>query len=483
VAPAPGQPGGGRVPSDLERGWGGGGDWVGPHGSNARDQSGFFILPDAFDQAGVGRRRVGRPGDGAGLGGDGGEWDGGVPGWARGAFARAPRLGSGPRIEAGDFARAAVQPRPQPAADAVLASLRRHGLGEDCPIFDGLFRFCQLVGGGTLCAARAIASGADSCAVHWAGGLHHAKRSEASGFCYVNDLVLGILELLRAHARVMYVDLDIHHGDGVEEAFWLSDRVLTVSVHKHGDGFFPGSGALDDVGAGAGLGHSVNIPLRDGCDDATFLRCLKPVIRAAMENYRPGAVVVQCGADSLGGDRLGCFSLSVEGHAEAVRFIRSFGLPTIATGGGGYTKAAVARCWAAETAALISASAACEGARPEDASGGGGGSDGERVHGRAGAPFDALGTTEDPALSVWPLPDALPDHLYREYHQPSYSLRAPPAFHVANANGRKRTERIVQVCCERLRALGGAPGVGLGEAPPVGSVPAEEAGEGGWEKG
>ena len=102
-----------------------------------------------------------------------------------------------------------------------------------------------------------------------AGGLHHAKKSEASGFCYVNDIVLAILELLKKHQRVLYIDIDIHHGDGVEEAFYCTDRVMTVSFHKYGE-YFPGTGDIADVGSSDGKHYAVNFPLRDGIDDASY---------------------------------------------------------------------------------------------------------------------------------------------------------------------------------------------------------------------
>ncbi|KAJ7522631.1 hypothetical protein O6H91_18G020400 [Diphasiastrum complanatum] len=102
--------------------------------------------------------------------------------------------------------------------------LLRYNMGEDCPVFDNLFEFCQIYAGGTIDAAHRLNYGLCDIAINWAGGLHHAKKCEASGFCYVNDLVLGILELLKYHARVLYIDIDVHHGDGVEEAFYLTDR-------------------------------------------------------------------------------------------------------------------------------------------------------------------------------------------------------------------------------------------------------------------
>ena len=126
---------------------------------------------------------------------------------------------------------------------------------------------------------------------------------------------------------MLYIDIDIHHGDGVEEAFYTTDRVMTVSFHKFGPGttdrvpFFPGTGDLTDNGAHAAKGYAVNCPLRDGMDDASYEAIFKPVVGEIMKVYQPGAIVLQCGADSLSGDRLGCFNLSLHGHAECVKFV------------------------------------------------------------------------------------------------------------------------------------------------------------------
>ena len=151
--------------------------------------------------------------------------------------------------------------------------------------------------------------------------------------------------------RVLYIDIDIHHGDGVEEAFYTTDRVMTVSFHKFGD-FFPGTGHIKDVGHGQGKNYALNVPLNDGIDDDSFQDLFRPVIRKVMEAYQPEAVVLQCGADSLAGDRLGCFNLSVKGHADCLRFLRSFNVPLMVLGGGGYTMRNVARCWCYEVLSL-----------------------------------------------------------------------------------------------------------------------------------
>ena len=223
---------------------------------------------------------------------------------------------------------------------------------DDCPVFDGLWDFCQIAAGGSLAAAARLNSGAAEVAINWAGGLHHAKKAEASGFCYINDCVLAILELLKTHARVLYVDIDIHHGDGVEEAFYSTDRVMTASFHKFGD-YFPGTGAVGDVGVGRGRAYSINFPLKDGIDDDSYATIFEPVMSRIMEWYRPGAVVLQCGADSLAGDRLGCFNLSLRGHAACVDFFVARDVPLLLLGGGGYTIRNVARCWSYETSRVL----------------------------------------------------------------------------------------------------------------------------------
>lgn len=247
----------------------------------------------------------------------------------------------------------------------------RYLIGTDCPAFEGLWEFCAISAGGSIAGAQRLNSGLSDIAVNWAGGLHHAKKREASGFCYVNDIVLAILEFLRVHARVLYIDIDVHHGDGVEEAFYTTDRVMTCSFHKFGD-FFPGTGDLHDRGIGKGKGYSVNVPLRDGIDDDSYRGVFRPVIQAIMDWYRPGAVILQCGADSLAEDKLGSFNLSMKGafsfllavypakysslertgHADCVTFVKTFNIPMMVLGGGGYTIRNVARTWAYETGVL-----------------------------------------------------------------------------------------------------------------------------------
>ncbi|PLW20914.1 hypothetical protein PCANC_03901 [Puccinia coronata f. sp. avenae] len=298
-----------------------------------------------------------------------------------------------------------------------LKEQAKFNLGDDCPVFDGLFEYCSISAGGSMEGAARLSRDKCDIAVNWAGGLHHAKKAEANGFCYVNDIVLGILELLRYHKRVLYVDIDVHHGDGVEEAFYTTDRVMTCSFHKYGE-FFPGTGELRDTGHGKGKYYAVNFPLRDGITDEAYKNIFEPVITKIMETYQPSAIVLQCGGDSLSGDRLGSFNVSMRGHANCVRFIKSLGLPLLLLGGGGYTIRNVSRTWAYETG-LAAGQELC--------------------------------------------PD-IPMNEYYEYYGPTYRLDVPPS-NMEDMNIAKYLEKTKIQIFENLRHTIPVPSVGLQAIP------------------
>ncbi|KAK3362437.1 hypothetical protein B0T25DRAFT_445031 [Lasiosphaeria hispida] len=301
--------------------------------------------------------------------------------------------------------------------DGFMREQGKYNVGDDCPVFDGLYEFCGISAGGSMEGAARLNREKCDIAINWAGGLHHAKKSEASGFCYVNDIVLAILELLRFKKRVLYIDIDVHHGDGVEEAFYTTDRVMTVSFHKYGE-YFPGTGELRDIGIGTGKNYAVNFPLRDGINDATYETIFEPVIRSVMEYYQPEAVVLQCGGDSLSGDRLGCFNLSMRGHANCVNFVRSFNLPTLVLGGGGYTMRNVARTWAYETGRLV------------------------------GVEMDSV----------------LPYNEYYDYYGPDYELDVRSS-NMENANSTEYLEKIKIAVIENLKKTAPVPSVQMQDVP------------------
>ncbi|OQS55566.1 hdac3 [Ecytonucleospora hepatopenaei] len=216
---------------------------------------------------------------------------------------------------------------------------------EDCPSFEGLSEYLQRYSSASINGAMLINSGLHDRVINWSGGLHHAHKNEPSGFCFANDIVMAIQELLCKHERVMYIDIDVHHGDGVEEAFYYNDRVLTLSLHKHGEGFFPNTGDLITSGK-----RAINVPLQNGITDDSYKYIYEPIIEKCIRKFKPNAIVFQSGADSLAEDKLGVFALSIPGHAQCIKFLLNFDIPILLLGGGGYTIENVARCWAYETA-------------------------------------------------------------------------------------------------------------------------------------
>ncbi|RUS18582.1 hypothetical protein BC937DRAFT_88598 [Endogone sp. FLAS-F59071] len=171
-------------------------------------------------------------------------------------------------------------------------------------------------------------------------------RSEANGFCYVSDITLAIIELGTRFDRVMYVDLDVHHGDGVESAFLFSNKVLTLSLHHYSQGFYPGTGALTTVGKGKGIGYTLNVPLKAGLRGATLERVFEAVVPRAFERFEPDVVVIQCGADGLTDDPVGKWNVSIQSFANCVQRVVELGKPVLLLGGGGYNSPNVARCYA-----------------------------------------------------------------------------------------------------------------------------------------
>jgi acetoin utilization protein AcuC len=222
----------------------------------------------------------------------------------------------------------------------------RYGLGfGDNPVFEGVLEWSRLVTGASLQAAELVDSGEVSIAFNISGGLHHALASRASGFCYINDPVIVIASLLKKGRRVAYIDIDAHHGDGVQEAFYRTDKVLTISLHESGKYLFPGTGFEDEAGAGKGKGCAVNIPLPPSADDELFVYAFNEVVPLLIERFRPDIIVGQLGVDSFRTDPLAHLNYTTNGFCEVVRKMKELSPKWIALGGGGYEITNVARAW------------------------------------------------------------------------------------------------------------------------------------------
>jgi len=222
----------------------------------------------------------------------------------------------------------------------------KYGLGSgDNPLFSGLYDWSLLVTGATLQCIHQILNENREIAFNIAGGLHHAMQHRASGFCYLNDPAIGISKMVQDGLRVVYLDVDVHHGDGVEAAFYNTDRVLTVSLHQHGHTLFPGTGFPEDMGQGAGRGYAVNVPLAPGTDDDLYIWVFMELVPPLVHAFDPDILVTQLGVDTLATDPLGGLNLTTTGFSKIVREIKSWGLRWVALGGGGYNIMNVARAW------------------------------------------------------------------------------------------------------------------------------------------
>jgi len=226
------------------------------------------------------------------------------------------------------------------------AHRERHRIGADGnPVYAQVFSRPATSAGGVLLAARRTAGGG---VVHVpGGGTHHGTPDRASGFCYVNDAVLGLMEWLdQGLTNILYVDLDAHHGDGVQDAFHDDIRVFTLSMHEHGR--WPHTGELDDRAGG----HARNLPVPAGLNDTEALFLLAHAILPVAKLLRPQAIMIQAGADALEEDPLARLSLSNQFHRRAVAGLMPLAPRLILLGGGGYNPWSVARCWAGLWATL-----------------------------------------------------------------------------------------------------------------------------------
>lgn len=235
-------------------------------------------------------------------------------------------------------------------SDSESTESEEFGLGFDCPTWNGIFNYATIQAGATMTACDAICRGSADIVINWNGGWHHAHRDKAGGYCYVNDIVLGILVLRKKFERVLYIDLDVHHGDGVQEAFETSKQVFTLSFHQYEAGFFPGTGGEQDCGFATGKGYSANFPFKSGITGSRYIKFFKRITGLIINTYKPQVCVVQCGGDVIAGDPLGGANLYPKDLIECLEFLIELNLPMVLLGGGGYNLANTCRYWTAVTA-------------------------------------------------------------------------------------------------------------------------------------
>ncbi|OPX77715.1 MAG: Histone deacetylase domain protein [Methanosaeta sp. PtaB.Bin039] len=228
---------------------------------------------------------------------------------------------------------------------------RAFGLGsDDTPVFPGIFDASSIMAGGSIDAAKRMIE-ADCSTFNLAGGLHHAFPTLAAGFCVFNDVALAICTLKKRFSRILYLDIDAHHGDGVQQIFYEDGDVLTFSIHESGNYLFPGTGFVDEAGSGPGLGYSVNVPMPMYAGDADYLMAFEEIVPRLFEWYRPDVVVAELGSDTHYSDPLTSLNVTLNGYAHMVgRIVELTGRwaqgRLLALGGGGYNMAVVPVAWA-----------------------------------------------------------------------------------------------------------------------------------------
>jgi len=237
-----------------------------------------------------------------------------------------------------------------------LEEQRRYNFSDtgDNTVNPGMYEAAALAAGASLRAAEAVWSGEAAIAFNAGGGFHHAMPGYASGFCIFNDPVLAIRWLVKQGARVVYVDIDAHHGDGVQSAFYDTDQVMTISLHESGRYLFPNTGGVEEMGKDAGYGYSVNVPLAPHTVDETYLWAFRQVVPPLVRSFKPDVLATQLGVDTHVSDPLTHLALTSYGHREAVRELSRLSPGKwVAFGGGGYDLSAVTRCWTLDFATMV----------------------------------------------------------------------------------------------------------------------------------
>jgi acetoin utilization protein AcuC len=237
----------------------------------------------------------------------------------------------------------------------VSIEILERGIGTtDNPIIPGIFEWSLKVAGGTNTAMGQVVNGDALTAFNPLGGFHHARSDRAEGFCYINDIVIAIKNTLEKSPdiKVAFIDIDAHHGNGVQEAFYHDPRVLFISIHETGRTLYPWSGSEVEIGEGDGKGFTVNMPIEPGSDDDVFSFVFDKIVPPLVESFSPYVIVAELGADTLISDPLTHLKLTNNGYMRAVKKMIELCPRILALGGGGYDLYRTARCWTLAWSAL-----------------------------------------------------------------------------------------------------------------------------------
>ena len=230
-------------------------------------------------------------------------------------------------------------------SDSATANKFGFSASGDNPVYERMYDAALLSTGSTMLAAQLIAENQVDRAFNISGGLHHAAPDHASGFCIFNAPALAVQFFLNAGKRVAYIDIDAHHGDGVQNAFYDNERVLTISLHESGQYLFPGTGFVNESGVPPAVGYAVNIPLFPYTGDDVYVETFKSVVSPLVRAFKPDVLITQLGIDSYHTDTLTHLQLTTRGFLDVIQLFSEMELPWLALGGGGYDVGAVARCW------------------------------------------------------------------------------------------------------------------------------------------
>ena len=225
-------------------------------------------------------------------------------------------------------------------------NLLTYGLGtHDNPIFKGVYNFSLQASGGTFLGATKLVDTDATFAFNPIGGFHHAMSDHAEGFCYINDIAIALKHLIHNGLRCAYIDIDVHHGDGVQSAFYDDNRVLTISIHESGEFLFPGTGFENEIGEGAGYGYNVNIPLLKDTDDEIYIYAFEEIVPPLLQSFNPDIICIQVGGDSHKDDPLAHLNLTSNGYQRVLTLIKQHSKKILGTGGGGYNLYKTAALW------------------------------------------------------------------------------------------------------------------------------------------